>query len=377
MDRLSTPPPKATRHPRPSGPPPDPCVRALEHAADLAVLAPSVHNTQPWRIVMHPDRMELWADRTRQLAVLDPTGRELVQSGGAALFNARVALADEQWAVEIERFPRPDAPDLLAVVRPVSGPADPALAALEPAVARRHTNRRRFTAEQVPDDVVRRLTALAAEEGTTLVPVLREGHRRLVARLTQQADGIQNASPAYRAELRHWTTRPAAAGDGVPSSVVPHVDGLGHDDVPIRDFDTQGQGELPAEIGSGADQTFILLATGNDDRRAWLCSGEALQRVLLELTGLGWVASPLTQAIEVPVTRTQLRAALTWHAHPQMLLRVGRADGTDAVPHRPRDEAVVGSWRPLEQMPVSDRPIRSDPAQRRPVPDGRGGTTWI
>lgn len=377
MDRSSAPPPGAMQHPHPPVPPPEPCVRGLEQAADLAMLAPSVHNTQPWRIVLHPDRMELWADRTRQLMVLDPTGRELVQSVGAALLNARVALSTEHWAVEVERVPRPSTPDLLAVVRPVSGPADPALAALEPAVARRRTNRRRYTAEQVPDDLVRHLTAQAAEEGVSLVPVLTDTHRRLVARLTQQADGIQNAAPAYRAELRRWTTRPAAAGDGVPSTVVPRVDGRARDDVPVRDFDTQGLGDLPSETGSRVDQTLVLLATRSDDPSAWLRAGEALQRVLLELTTRGWVASPLTQVIEVPITRTQLRAALTWDAHPQMLLRIGRAARTGRVPRRSRDETVAGSWRPPERRQVRDRPIPPANEPHRPVPDGRGGTIWI
>jgi hypothetical protein len=228
----------------------------------------------------------------------------------------------------------------------------------------------------VPEDVLRLLTAAAAAEETSLVPVTREAHRRLVARLAQQADGVQNASPAYRAELRRWTTRAASTGDGVPSSAIPHTDGDSGDDVPIRDFDTQGAGALPARTESGAAQTLVLLATHDDGPEAWLRSGEALQRVLLELTRLGWVASPLTQAIEVPVTRTQLRAALTWDAHPQMLIRIGRAEATAPVPRRPRSEAVTGSWEP--PRPAPDRPPPSGPAvaTRRPVSDGRGGTTW-
>ena len=235
----------------------------------------------------------------------------------------------------------------------------------------------RYTAEQVPNDLVRHLTAQAAEEGVSLVPVLTDTHRRLVARLTQQADGIQNAAPAYRAELRRWTTRPVAAGDGVPSTVVPRLDGRARDDVPMRDFDTQGLGDLPSETGSRVDQTLVLLATRSDDPSAWLRAGEALQRVLLELTTRGWVASPLTQVIEVPITRTQLRAALTWDAHPQMLLRIGRAAQTGRVPRRSRDETVAGSWRPPERRQVRDRPIPPANEPHRPVPDGRGGTIWI
>jgi hypothetical protein len=357
--------------------PPDPCIRALEHAADLAVLAPSVHNTQPWRIRMHLDRMDLWVDPGRQLTVLDPQGRAMFQSLGAALLTARVALAAEDWAVQVDRFPRPVDPDLVAVVRPVAGRVDPALAALAPAVARRRTNRRRFASDPVPEDVLRLLTAAAAEEDTLLLPVTSEPHRRLVARLTQQADGVQNASPAYRAELRHWTTRPSSTGDGVPSTAVPHTDGDSGDDVPLRDFDTQGSGALPARTASGVDQTLVLLATRSDDPGAWLRSGEALQRVLLELTRLGWVASPLTQAVEVPVTRTQLRAALTWDAHPQMLLRVGQAEPTGPVPRRPQSEAITDRWEPPSPAPDREPAARPTGEVRHPVSDGRGGTTWM
>jgi nitroreductase len=315
---------------------------ALERAADLAVLAPSVHNTQPWHLELAPGALLIRADKSRQLAMVDPTGRELVQSIGAALLNARVALAAEGWATDVDRLPAPDEPGLLAVLRPVPGAPDRDLAALAPAVPRRRTNRRAFAADEVPDEVLRGLIASAAAEGALLVPVLTEEHRRLVARLTQQADRMQKADPGYRTELRRWTNRPPAAGDGVPSAVVPHVDGPAHDDVPIRDFDTSGAGALPAETSSGTDQTFILLATRADDRPSWLRCGEAMQRVLLELTLLDWAASPFTQLIEVPLTRTQLRSALIWDAHPQLLLRIGRAEPTPPTPRRARGHVVSG-----------------------------------
>ena len=237
----------------------------LERAADAAVLAPSVHNTQPWRIVLHPDRLELFADRTRQLTVLDPVGRALAQSIGAALFNARVAVAAAGRAVQVDRLPDPADPDRMAVLRPVDGPADAALAVLAPAVRRRRTNRRRFTPDRLPAEELRLLVAAAAAEDAVLVPIGRDEHLRLLARLTQQADGIQNADPAYRAELRRWTNRDPATGEGVPVTAVPHVDGRQHDELPVRDFDTAGAGLLPAATGSGTEQSLVLLATSRDD----------------------------------------------------------------------------------------------------------------
>jgi nitroreductase len=372
--------PERSRPPSPTPPTPslDGRRRALEDAADITLLAPSVHNTQPWLIELHDDRLDLRADRVRQLTTLDPQGRELVISGGAALMNARIGLAEAGWQCRCDRFPRSDDPDLLAWLWPVAGTPDSALALLASSIPRRHTNRRRYLPDPVPDDVLRRLTSLAAEDGALLVPVVHEAHRRLLARLTQQADSEQNADPAYRAELRTWTTRPLEARDGVPPRVVPRVDGEHRDDLPIRDFDTQGAGQLPADTGSGIDQTLLVLATRTDEPLSWLRAGEALQRLLLELTALGWVAEPMTQAVEVPVTRTQLRSALTWDAHPQVLLRVGRATPTPRTPRRGRTDAVAGSQRAARPDPGTwtlSQPVPSaGDVPHGPVSDGRGGT---
>ena len=377
MDHVAAaPPPRARRA--------DARTVALEAAVDQAVLAPSVHNTQPWTFVLSSDHIEVHADRSRQLTVLDPLGRELVQSVGAALFNLRVALSARGWAVTVDRCPRPDDPDLLAVVHAVEGALDVHLAEYDAAIRRRRTNRRPLTGEHVPADVLHELAGHAAVEDTLLVPVLREDHRRLVAGLTRQADELQNADRAYRAEIRHWTNRPAAEGDGVPVSGVPRVHGGSPVDMPQRDFDTRGEGRLPEDPGDSAQRTLVLLATRTDSPLDWLRCGEALQHVLLELTRRGWVTSPLTQAIEVPLTRTQLRAALTWDAHPQMLLRIGHAADLVAAPRRPRDEVVRNSTRPPEPRrtaavptPTGWPPARRGPRTHRAVSDGRGGTTWV
>jgi nitroreductase len=323
-----------------SRPPQDSAADALSAAVDRAVLAPSLHNTQPWRFTVHADRLDVRADRSRHLRSIDPPGRELVQSVGAALFNARVALAARGWAVDVQRCPSPDDADLLAVLQLVDGPPDPGLALLDPLVPRRRTNRRTFDATVPSDAVLRSFTAAAVAEGAVLVPVLTDEQHRLVARLTQLADAQQQADPAYLAELDRWTNRASAAGDGIVAAAVPHVDGSETDDVPLRDFDTRGEGALPPSSGVGAERTVMVLGTRGDDEEAWLRSGEAMQRVLLEITRAGWAVSPLTQAVEVPLTRLELRTGLTWDTWPQTVLRIGHAQPTTATPRRKQADVV-------------------------------------
>jgi hypothetical protein len=120
----------------------------------------------------------------------------------------------------------------------------------------------------------------------------------------------------------------------VPAFAVPHVDAGAEDDIPIRDFDTRGTGWLPTRTRSSMNQCLLLLGAPGDGDRAWLTSGEALERILLEVTRAGFSASPLTQAIEVTYTNELLRQQLNLSMHPHVLLRVGHAPETPQTRRR-------------------------------------------
>lgn len=313
-----------------------PTAIALRRAVVRATMAPSVHNTQPWHFTLGAEGMSLYADRTRQLPVLDPTSRQLTISCGCALFNARASLAADGFGATVERSPDPSDPQLLAVITatPSRDGADAELAALDPEIDRRHTNRRRFEDEPVPEDVLDVLDQAVYAEGARLVIIHDIDQRLLVTRLAQQADQIENLNPSYRAEVRAWTTDDPGRLDGVPSAAVPHVTNLTHDDIPIRNFDVNATGGLPTDTHSSRKQTLVLLCTEGDRQQDWLRAGEGLERALLELTRLGYAASPLTQITEVPSTREALRAALGIDHFPHVLLRVGRAPATPATRRR-------------------------------------------
>jgi hypothetical protein len=86
----------------------------LHFLVGYAVLAPSGHNTQPWLFGLSQEALCLYTDRTRALPAVDPEDRELTISGGAALGTLRIALHHFGYAGQVERFPTPQDPDLLA-----------------------------------------------------------------------------------------------------------------------------------------------------------------------------------------------------------------------------------------------------------------------
>lgn len=322
--------------------------RALDTVIARASRAPSVHNTQPWRLTTYANGVLLHADRSRQLSVLDPDGRELLLGCGCLLFNLRVAAAAAGLHPRVHRFPDPNDLDLIAWME--TDPAgravpDDALADLAPAMIRRHNNRRPYTPTPVPPDLAHALQAAAQAEDAVLTEVSRPAERAALAMLSQRADFLLTSDPAYRAELRAWLQNDPARTDGVPATTVPRVDAGAHEDVPIRDYDSHGHGALPVRTGADREQCLLLLSSEHDDARGWVRAGEALERVLLEITGYQvpagsppaaqWVSGMLSQAIEVPEIRAELRRLLHVPGQPMMVIRLGVAAPTPGTPRRP------------------------------------------
>ena len=315
----------------------------LRMAARAATLAPSVHNTQPWHFVVTEDCLDVCADRDRRLPVIDPSGRQMLLSLGCAVFNARAFLAAEEVPVTVSRIPEGATADVVARLT-VGGDAarvEQEIVALAPLIELRQTNRRQFADDAVPPEVIERLQAAATAEGARLVEIRGDEDRQTLAALSQAADTIQITDPRYRAELRQWTTNDPDRLDGVRAAVVPHVDGSAREDMPIRDFDTQGAGWLPADTTASKQQTLLVLGTESDGAQPWLCAGEALERVWLEITRAGYVASLFTQVIEVPALRAQLREELRLGMQPHVVLRVGRAPWTAPSLRRHVNDVLV------------------------------------
>jgi hypothetical protein len=313
----------------------------LRRAAERASQAPSIYNTQPWRFVLTGGALEIHADVARRLRVLDPRGRQQTMSCGCALYNARVAIAAAGYESIVERMPHAYQPNLLARVT-LGGRRNLAMAALDYEIDRRRTNRYTFMGDEPPASLVRALVTSAAEEGSSLEPVISAEHRARLAVLCQHADAVQRTDPAYVDELLAWTTNDARRPDGVQAMTVPYIYDWRDPDTrgQLRSFDVKGNGWLPGVADAGINECRVVFCTAEDSRAGWLRVGEALERVWLEITRAGYWASPLNQAVEVHQTHDQLRDALDLVGHPQILLRIGLAPEPPATPRRPVSEVL-------------------------------------
>lgn len=352
-----------------------PPVRSLDvwdrarFALHYAVLAPSVHNTQPWRWTLtrkvtpygelRGATFELLADYGRELPALDARHRQLIISCGAALAALRAGLEQLDLRHRVRLLPDAHRPELLARVHVFADLPEPPAARLGQ-LARylplRRTYRGPMT-EQEPSAAERRvLSAHARAERVTLMWVAGAAERRAVERLVALATLQESETSEIEDEVRLWSDHDPRVRDGVPAAnwqrtsvqavmapVVQRDFALGR---PVPDCEQDGSPRGSAE----PTPALAVLTTANDEPADWLATGQALMRILLQATADGLAVGYVNQPTEVPSVRTVLAEQIarllpvtSGAVVPQLVLRIGHHDSAvpPAVPRRPAASVLL------------------------------------
>jgi hypothetical protein len=313
-----------------------------------AVLAPSSHNSQPWRCALTDAGIGVYADYTRRLPVADPGNRELLMSIGAFLMNLRISAArfgfesrvDYNYSTGNER---PIAFVRLVPRAPVERIASH-LVPLFPAITTRHTNRHPFLLTRMSSGILDELRSIGRASDVGLMLSADGGLNMRVADLVSAADRQQHASAEYRRELAEWVrpnwtrkrdgiTGEAFGISGVVSTLGPWA---------TRTFD-MGQTQAARDKNLCAQAPLLVVVHSEDTLPELLEAGEILERVWLTLVGRGLAVSFFNTLIAVPDLRLHLRSVLGLPSWPQLLLRVGYSL-TEPVPSPRRSiQEILGA----------------------------------
>ncbi|MGA9318666.1 MAG: hypothetical protein WBV84_11500 [Nitrososphaeraceae archaeon] len=348
----------------------------LKFFLNYAILAPSGHNTQPWLFKLADNSIELYADRTRALPIVDPEDRELTMSCGAALYHLVLAIRHfgYEYRLEIQLTPsinrdKPDDEDNELLARVVVNDViknkqnEYEEDKLFQAITKRRTNRSIFQDRDIPDSLLSKLEAMIYEplfstyetqssslessipKASIWIHVAKEKQlKNAVADLIAEGDRIQLSDKRFRRELSSWVhPNRSHSRDGIPgyafgfneimSLVGPFV---------IRTFDTgKGRAAKDRQLATGSP-ILVVLGTMKDEPLEWLNAGMILAKILLFARSENIWTSFLNQPIEVPQLRQKLREAINRMeaGYPQLLLRMGYADEVKPTPRRPMEEIL-------------------------------------
>jgi nitroreductase len=317
-----------------------PDVETLRSALSLALRAPSVHNSQPWKWRVGEHSLHLYSDPEMHLPHTDPDARDMMLSCGAALNHCVVAFAALGWQSKVHRFPNPSDSYHLAAIelhRYLANDIDITLAA---AIPRRRTDRRHYSPWPVPQGDLALMGARAARAGVTL---RRVDELDSLKTLVSQAAVRHALDHGYLEELATWSGRYGATA-GVPARNTPESDPTAT--IPVRAFAGAVLAQTPDVDPAEDNAIAIALGTAADDGVSRLRAGEATSLVLLTATALGLASCPITEPLEIPETRAAVRADVFGaDEYPQMLVRLGwapvNADPLSSTPRRALSEVVA------------------------------------
>jgi nitroreductase len=324
------------------------------------VLAPSTHNTQPWRFALSGEGIEIYGDYTRRMPVVDPGNRELLMSIGAAVFNLRVAAAHFGMPCRVEYNLSGDSERPLAFARLEAAVSrrveDERLDSLFPLLKMRHTTRAPFLLTRIPSAVLERLAGVGERSRATLRISTDGSLNTAIADLVAEAEQAQLADPKFRQELAGWIrpegsehddgiTAAALGLTGSASKLAPYI---------ARSLDLSKQ-QAAQDKNLCVEAPALAVILSEDAVPHWLDAGEMLEHLLLAVVREGLHFSYFNLPIHIPEFRVRIRGLLGSSTWPQLLLRIGYS--LSVPPQTPR--------RPLEDVIISRASAACTESERR------------
>jgi hypothetical protein len=123
-----------------------------------AILAANPHNTQAWVFRVSATRIDLYADRRRNIGAVDPLYREMYVGLGTALENLMLAAAANGYEPKLTLLPSPGDPVHTATVDLSPGPVRPTKLYVQ--IPHRHTDRSAYRQRPVPSAALIQMSGL-------------------------------------------------------------------------------------------------------------------------------------------------------------------------------------------------------------------------
>lgn len=310
-----------------------------------AVLAPSSHNSQPWKFGIEGNTIRIYPDFNRRLPIVDPKDRELYISIGCALENLVISAKSLGYQSEVEYFPADEKKECIRIrlsnlKRTVEDP-------LFLAIPKRQSTRNEYNGKAVPTSDLPNSNSKHSKIKNELITD--KDRIESITEWIREGDRIQIADDSFVMELKNWIRfnekEALQKGDGlltlcsggpsIPTWIGNIVFSL------VLSGDTQGDTDARLTRSSSG---IVIFTSEEDDRNDWIETGRAYERWTLSATSRNIKSAFMNQPIEVPKLRDQLRSRLNIGKNfPQLVARYGYSAPMPYSPRRSLKEILIQS----------------------------------
>jgi nitroreductase len=310
-----------------------------------ATLAPSGHNTQPWKFSHSANVIRILPDLERRLPVVDPDDHALYISLGCALENLIIAGSREGYDSRIEYFPTDEIRECIRIQFQEHEP--PEEAELFDSIFTRQSNRSRYNGKAIPDDHIAQLVNVTVSDSIE-VRLIRTTEPEIepIIRFVAEANIAQFSDREFMNELLSWIRfskhEIQSKRDGLTANV------MGFPNIPrwlgtliLKLFAKPKSEAKKSERMIRSSSALLLFIADGNDKRHWIELGRSFQRIVLTATKLGIAHAHMNMPVEVVAVREKLAKYLgITDKYPLLLIRLGYAPDVPRSPRRTLEDVV-------------------------------------
>ncbi len=309
--------------------------KIFKFVLEKSKLAPSAHNSQPWKVKLNGEKIEIFADASKHLKISDPLKRQLYLSLGC--LAATVVSVCDAIGIAYDLNWSYDKSNSLACSIGLTTSSGVTLDKnLLNALHSRVTNRLSYKNTAIDPTIINDMKALLSEDGVVLKVITNSKNLDHVKKSLLQAMELAFSNKGFRQELAAWI-RPSSKkyGDGMPGftlNIPKPVSFL----IPSLLKKINLTKVMMIENNKIVNETpsFAIISVKNDEPLDWLKAGFEAQRLFLFLTSKEIAFHVLNAAVENNEVKDGLRKRLSLSDHPVMIWRMGHP--IRSVEHSPR-----------------------------------------
>ncbi len=287
-----------------------------------ARFAPSVHNTQPWKVSVEEDVILVSIDQDNILAPGDPTGRQTFISLGIfceAIINCAGVKGLQEQSVQIHN-------DCIRISFKPSLSLQKTSGDIIKLLHSRSSDRSIYSPTSINQKNLEKIKNSSPIDGVKVWYSDEIATINQVAQLTSKGIGVAISSPEFRKELSSYLILPGSKskrGISVKSLYIPYFLSLVEPLLIKYGLGLGAEVKLEKKRWESASALFFITTRG-DLPEYWLLAGRVYLRVSLAIEELGLSQATSAATVEASTFHEDVESILSTNERLQTVIRVGK-----------------------------------------------------
>lgn len=301
-------------------------VAKIKFLPNFAVLAPSSHNSQPWRFVVDGKSILVFLEESRRLVKSDKNDRQAFISIGCAIENILIAADYYGYSIRVEYLPNSIDTSLVAkILFTKEEDKKPDKDHLIFSIPRRVTNRNPYSNVAPPADFLKRIQDLSDDRMKVSVITDRD-IKNAIADTALAASIAAMKDKDFRSELSHYVKLNITSSQiGMPCFGMGISTPISFIAPTLIKFLNMNKFNYKKDEKLLKEQTLalVIIESRDDNKLNWMKVGQIYERIALMTTTDKLTTAMWAAPIQIGEFYKDIQKILNSNLRPQALFRLG------------------------------------------------------